>query len=78
MNILMLLYKDIHYDARVKREALALAEAGHFVYISCVQEYKEPAPFLHKNIKMLHVAISVKSMKASITQQEMKSSKNRS
>jgi starch synthase len=75
MNILMLLYKDIHYDARVKREALALAEAGHFVYISCVKEYKEPAPFLHKNIKMLHVAISVKSMKASITQQEMKSSK---
>ncbi|MBZ5750843.1 glycosyltransferase [Metabacillus rhizolycopersici] len=75
MNILMLLYKDIHYDARVKREALALAEAGHFVYISCVKEYKEPAPFLHKNIKLLHVAISVKSMKASITQQEMKSSK---
>jgi glycosyltransferase involved in cell wall biosynthesis len=75
MNILMLLYKDIHYDARVKREALALAEAGHFVYISCVKEYKEPAPFLHRNIKLLHVAISVKSMKASITQQEMKSSK---
>lgn len=75
MNILMLLYKDIHYDARVKREVLALAEAGHFVYISCVKEYKEPAPFLHKNIKLLHVAISVKSMKASITQQEMKSSK---
>ncbi|MCP3740147.1 glycosyltransferase [Rossellomorea sp. BNER] len=71
----MLLYKDIHYDARVKREALALAEAGHVVYIACIKEYKEPAPLLHKNIKIVHVAISVKSMKASISQQEMKSEK---
>lgn len=71
----MLLYKDIHYDARVKREALALAEAGHFIYIACVKEFKEPPPFLHKNIKILHVAISVKSMKASISQNEMKGQK---
>ncbi|MBM7606262.1 glycosyltransferase involved in cell wall biosynthesis [Metabacillus crassostreae] len=70
MNILMLLYKDIHYDARVKREAHALAEAGHQVFIACVKEYKEPAPFIHKNITILPIKISVKSMKSSITLSE--------
>ncbi|KKI89242.1 hypothetical protein WQ54_27155 [Bacillus sp. SA1-12] len=73
MNILMLLYKDIHYDARVKREALALAEAGHVIYLACVKEYNEPAPFLHENIKLVHIQITVKNMKAQISQHKGKS-----
>ncbi|WP_282033759.1 glycosyltransferase [Metabacillus indicus] len=67
MNILMLLYKDIPYDARVKREALALAEAGHSVYLACVREFPEPDPFLHKNIHLKRLPISVKSMKAAMS-----------
>lgn len=67
MNILMLLYKDIPYDARVKREALALAEAGHAVYLACVREFQEPDPFLHKNIHLIRIGISVKSMKATMS-----------
>lgn len=77
MNILMLLYKDIHFDARVKREALALAKDGHVVYIACVKEFKEEAPFLHENIKLLHVSISVKNMKSSLSTQSGSKSKNK-
>lgn len=64
----MLLYKDIHYDARVKREALALAEAGYRVDIACVKEYQEPPPFLHENINIIRLSISVKKIKTTISQ----------
>lgn len=67
MNILMLLYKDIPYDARVKREALALADAGHAVYLACVREFQEPDPFLHKDIHLIRIGISVKSLKATMS-----------
>ena len=67
MNILMLLYKDIHFDARVKREALALAEAGHQIYLACVKEYQSPPPHIHNNIKLIRTNISVKSIKSSIS-----------
>lgn len=59
----MLLYKDIHYDARVQREALALAEIGHIVNIACVREYREEPPLFHENVHIHRVDISVKKAK---------------
>ncbi|WP_026560983.1 glycosyltransferase [Bacillus sp. J37] len=70
MNILMLLYKDIHYDARVQREALALAEAGYKVTIACVKEYFEDPPTINSNINYVRIAISVKSAKQKLDIQE--------
>lgn len=67
MNILMLLFKDIHYDARVQREAIALAEAGHIVTIACLEEYTELPPLLHSNINLLRVPITTKRMRRTIS-----------
>ncbi|WP_078429737.1 glycosyltransferase [Alkalihalobacterium alkalinitrilicum] len=67
MNILMLLFKDIHYDARVQREALALAEAGHSVFIACVQEYQEDPPHFHNNISIIRVSLLTKSIKRNLS-----------
>lgn len=70
MNILMLLYKDIHYDARVQREALALAEAGYNVTIACVKEYEEEPPSIHSKIRFVRIPISVKSAKQKLAIQD--------
>lgn len=56
----MLLFKDIHFDARVQREAIALAETGHVVYIACLQVYNSQPTFLHENIHYLRYKLSVK------------------
>lgn len=63
----MLLYKDIHYDARVQREALALANEGHRVYIACVREYTDNPSFSHENIILIRISISVKSAKSALS-----------
>ncbi|GGK29016.1 hypothetical protein GCM10010965_22330 [Caldalkalibacillus thermarum] len=70
MNVLMLLFKDIHYDARVKREAVALAEAGHQVTIACLEEYPEDPPVLHERVELLRLKISTKRIRRSITNSE--------
>jgi len=62
-RIVMLLYKDILYDARVQREALGLAEAGMGVTILCLREYKSTPPYLHKNITVKRIEISSKKYK---------------
>ncbi len=67
MNVIMLLFKDILYDARVQREALALAEAGHKVKILCLNEYKEELPELHNFIEIVRLSISTKSVKQKLT-----------
>ncbi|PMC36596.1 hypothetical protein CJ195_14265 [Bacillus sp. UMB0899] len=78
MKILMLLYKDIHYDARVQREALALAEAGYKVTIACVKEYNEEPPTIHSNINYLRIPISVKSAKQKFAIQDSGTGKGNS
>lgn len=63
MNILMLLFKDIHYDARVKREALALADEGHFIKLICVKEYMDEPDFRHPNISLCRLTLTSKKAK---------------
>lgn len=58
----MLLFKDILYDARVQREALALAEAGHKVNILCLKEFDKELK-LHPNIQIIRFVISTKKAK---------------
>ncbi|PTM54757.1 glycosyltransferase [Desmospora activa] len=63
MRVLMILFKDIHYDARVQREALALARAGWGVDIACLHTTAEPPPDLHENIRLLRIPIRTKQIK---------------
>ncbi|TXC90950.1 glycosyltransferase family 4 protein [Metabacillus litoralis] len=63
MNVIMLLFKDVIYDARVQREAISLAEAGHKVEIICVKEYELTLPKLHENLKVVRLTISTKAVK---------------
>ena len=62
-RIVMLLYKDIHFDARVQREAIGLAEQGEEVFILCLKEFNTEPPFLHKNIKIVRMSICSKKYK---------------
>ncbi|PTX58134.1 glycosyltransferase involved in cell wall biosynthesis [Melghirimyces profundicolus] len=63
MRVLMILFKDIHYDARVQREAVALANAGWYVDIACVQSASEPPPELHERVRFLRFRINTKRIK---------------
>lgn len=63
MRVLMILFKDIHYDARVQREALALARAGWDVDIACLHTTTEPPPDLHEKIRLLRIPIRTKQIK---------------
>lgn len=65
MSILMLLFKDIHYDARVQREARALGEAGYSVTIGCLQEYPDDPPELGTNVTIKRVSLRTKRLKRS-------------
>jgi alpha-maltose-1-phosphate synthase len=65
-HILMVLFKDIDYDARVQREAIALAETGYQVTICCLNEFDTDPPFLHNLIKIYKLAISTKQAKKGI------------
>ena len=65
-HILMVLFKDIDYDARVQREAIALAEAGYQVTICCLNEFDTDPPFLHELIKIYKLGISTKQVKKGI------------
>ncbi|MGB8002479.1 MAG: glycosyltransferase [Anaerobacillus sp.] len=62
-QILMILFKDIDYDARVQREAIALAESGYGVLICCLNEYDTEPPFLHDAIQIHKLSISTKQAK---------------
>ena len=63
---LMLLFKDIHYDARVMREATALAEQGWSVCIACLDILTEPLPNLHENIELIRISITTKRLKRNV------------
>lgn len=69
MNVLMLLYKDIHYDARVQREALALAEEGHYIKIICIREFESEPPVLHPNIQVKRLTLTSKMAKVKVINQ---------
>lgn len=77
MNIWMLLFKDIHYDARVQREAEALAGAGHLVTIACLKEFDHEPPVLHENIVLERISIRTKRYKRGLTKQEGKVAQRR-
>lgn len=61
--VLMLLFKDIHYDARVMREATALADNGWKVVIGCLEVYGEPPPLKHDNIELVRIELTTKRVK---------------
>ncbi|MCA0970974.1 glycosyltransferase [Halobacillus litoralis] len=64
MDVVMVLFKDITYDARVKREARAIAEAGHKVYIYCLfVDFNIPTPRLHDNINIIRIPLQIKRMR---------------
>ncbi|QKG85647.1 glycosyltransferase family 4 protein [Kroppenstedtia pulmonis] len=63
MRVLMTLFKDIHYDSRAQREALALAEAGWEVDIACLHTTTQPPPELHEKIRLLRFPIHTKQLK---------------
>lgn len=63
----MLLFKDIHYDARVKREAAALAQAGHEVIIACLEEFAEPPPKLAEGVTLWRYSITTKRLKRKVS-----------
>ena len=77
MNVIMLLFKDILYDARVQREALSLAEAGHTVEILCLKEYDEELPKLHDKLDVVRITISTKAMKQKLANSSKNSPKVR-
>jgi len=62
-RVVMLLYKDILYDARVQREAISLAETGMEVTILCLKEYKTNLPCFHGNINVYRIEVSSKRYK---------------
>ncbi|MBM7585764.1 glycosyltransferase involved in cell wall biosynthesis [Bacillus pakistanensis] len=63
-HVTMLLFKDIYYDARVKREAISLADEGYRVRIICLKEYDEiPDDIIHSKIEIIKVAITSKKAK---------------
>ncbi|WP_273851388.1 glycosyltransferase [Guptibacillus spartinae] len=62
-HILMVLFKDIDYDARVQREAIALAESGYKVTICCLNEFDTEPPLLHNLIKIHKLDIYTKQAK---------------
>lgn len=64
MRILMLLFSDILYDARVRREALSLAKSGIHVDLLCVKQYKEEVPNkLHDNLNVYRTSLSQRRIK---------------
>lgn len=65
-SVLMLLFKDIHYDARVMREATTLARNGWKVYIACLNILTEDLPKLHRNIELIRIKIMTKRLKRSV------------
>lgn len=68
MNILMLLFKDIHLDARVQREAAALADAGYNVDIACLRERDEEPQEIHPKVNFLRIDLTTKRMKRTLHQ----------
>ncbi|GGE21349.1 hypothetical protein GCM10011571_24300 [Marinithermofilum abyssi] len=64
MRVLMILMRDIHYAARVQREAVALAEAGWEVDIACLHTTLQPPPELHERIRLLRFPISTRRIKS--------------
>lgn len=66
MNVLMLLFKDIHLDARVQREAASLAEAGYHVDIACLLEKEEKPKMIHKNVNIIRIPLTTKRVKRAI------------
>lgn len=70
MKVLMLLFKDVLYDARVQREALALAEIGHKVDIFCLNEYDTDIHSIHENIRIIKFNITTKKVKQKVLNRE--------
>lgn len=68
MRVLMVLFKDIHYDARVQREAVALAQAGCYVDIACLQILPESPPKLHDRVRLLRFPVYTKRLKHYVDQ----------
>lgn len=68
MRVLMVLFQDIHYDSRVQREAVALAEAGWYVDIACLQTLPEPPPELHDRVRLLRFPVHTKRIKHYVDQ----------
>lgn len=66
-QILMVLFKDVDYDARVQREAIALADSGYGVTLCCLNEYDTEPPFLHESIHIHKLSISTKQAKKGMT-----------
>jgi len=66
MNILMLLFKDIHLDARVQREAKALAEAGYKVDIACLRERDEDPVQIHPDVHYIRISLTTKRIKRAV------------
>lgn len=68
MRILMLLFKDIHLDARVQREARALAEVGYYVDIVCLKERNEPPPIIDQRVSIIRISLTTKRLKRKLNQ----------
>ncbi|MFV8826372.1 glycosyltransferase [Alkalihalobacterium sp. APHAB7] len=68
MSTIMLLFKDIIYDARVKREAIALAKGGYKLTIFCVKEFDLETPDLHENIEIVRHDMFNKQIKMTLNQ----------
>lgn len=68
MNVLMLLFKDIHLDARVQREARALADAGYDVDIACLYERIDPPPYIHSKVRLIRISLTTKRIKRTFHQ----------
>lgn len=63
MKVVMLLFKDIIYDARVKREALTLAENGHEIRLFCLKQFECSFEDLHENIKIERISLRTTRVK---------------
>lgn len=73
MRVLMVLFKDIHYDARVQREAIALARAGWYVDIACLNILPDPPPELHDRVRLLRFPVHTKRIKHYVDQKTNRS-----
>ncbi|SFS85732.1 glycosyltransferase [Marininema halotolerans] len=70
MRVLMILFRDIHFDARVQQEAVALAQKGWEVDIACVQTTVQPTPELHERVRLLRFPIHTKRIKRVVERQQ--------
>ncbi|SDW88258.1 Glycosyltransferase involved in cell wall bisynthesis [Marininema mesophilum] len=70
MRVLMILFRDIHSDARVQQEAVALAQMGWEVDIACVKTTVQPTPDLHERVRLLRFTIQTKRLKRLVDRQK--------